>query len=432
MLATVHSLGNDVDIGALIDQTWYGCLGFLLSAVMVALAFVVKPTCGRVFALSVVAGIASLFLLSTFMFMTALGLLAGSLLVLSSDDPTRRTQRRVVLLASLGGLLIACVMRGHSTLERLRARERFQYVSLRERVTPSNPTIYKIDSSPVEEDSDNLDRFWANRRASSIAWLHKSAVAHFLETPDFGVMRMGYPSLYQLEDEDGEPIELPEPSYPADEAYPGRPQFAMTKYSAEHDWLAESHQDYQGWFVDPIRFGDIEDLDHVAGFESHGMYRRKSWNRISDMQEPFDWDSQQFGGENVPPSLRVELEKLQLVGLLYHESPVVYELDTLPELLSAETAETRPLDEFEKRGLTRLLSGEVIHVEHDGRQMRMLGSLRNAKSCVECHEGPENQLLGAFSYTLRLKEGVPSGALPLDSSKSVTMTYGDSFRIRLP
>ena len=39
-------------------------------------------------------------------------------------------------------------------------------------------------------------------------------------------------------------------------------------------------------------------------------------------------------------------------------------------------------------------------VTHDGPAYRMLGSLRAAKQCLDCHTASRGDLLGAFSYAL--------------------------------
>ena len=62
---------------------------------------------------------------------------------------------------------------------------------------------------------------------------------------------------------------------------------------------------------------------------------------------------------------------------------------------------TRPLDEFESKGLVTLQRGGMLAVGSVKGEARMLGALRSARQCVECHGGQRGDLLGAFSYTLR-------------------------------
>jgi hypothetical protein len=64
-------------------------------------------------------------------------------------------------------------------------------------------------------------------------------------------------------------------------------------------------------------------------------------------------------------------------------------------------ARTRPLDVFESEGLKRLQNGEDIVAEASLNHIRMMGSLRAAKKCLECHTGEHGELLGSFSYRLQ-------------------------------
>jgi hypothetical protein len=91
------------------------------------------------------------------------------------------------------------------------------------------------------------------------------------------------------------------------------------------------------------------------------------------------------------------------VSLLKFDEPRVYVLDHLPRMdqLSAENVPTRALDEFETKALAKLWSDEDVVVENNGDDYRMLGSLRAAKQCLECHTAERGELLGAFSYSLR-------------------------------
>ena len=81
----------------------------------------------------------------------------------------------------------------------------------------------------------------------------------------------------------------------------------------------------------------------------------------------------------------------------------MYVLDHLPRMdqLSSDNAPTRPLDAFEIAALEQLRTKEDVVVEHKGDQYRMLGSLRAAKQCLDCHSVQRGELLGAFSYVLR-------------------------------
>jgi hypothetical protein len=64
-------------------------------------------------------------------------------------------------------------------------------------------------------------------------------------------------------------------------------------------------------------------------------------------------------------------------------------------------APTRSLDSFESESLRALQAGEDLKVQHEKDAIRMLGSIRAAKQCLQCHEVERGDLLGAFSYKLR-------------------------------
>ena len=66
---------------------------------------------------------------------------------------------------------------------------------------------------------------------------------------------------------------------------------------------------------------------------------------------------------------------------------------------------TRLLDEFEAGAIDQLRDGEELIVRGNSASLRMVGSIRAAYQCLECHQVPRGTLLGAFSYRLsRLNE----------------------------
>jgi hypothetical protein len=89
------------------------------------------------------------------------------------------------------------------------------------------------------------------------------------------------------------------------------------------------------------------------------------------------------------------------VSLLKHETPAVYVSKNLPRMDELSAAPTRPLDEFERSALRQLQESEELVVQPDANDLRMLGSLRAARQCTECHSVERGALLGAFTYRLR-------------------------------
>jgi hypothetical protein len=98
---------------------------------------------------------------------------------------------------------------------------------------------------------------------------------------------------------------------------------------------------------------------------------------------------------------RWEVARLDLVSLFKHAEPVAYVSEELPRMDQLRKAPTRPLDELEKTMLVELQQGEDLQVLLAGDRIRMMGSIRAAKQCRDCHEVQRGELLGAFSYKLR-------------------------------
>ena len=100
-----------------------------------------------------------------------------------------------------------------------------------------------------------------------------------------------------------------------------------------------------------------------------------------------------------------EPKSVDLLGLLKHDTPVVYLSEKAVHQANQQDGEapaTRPLDEFEMAGLTALASGENLFGRTREGVVRLLGAVRAEQSCVACHRSKqEGDLLGAFSYTLR-------------------------------
>ncbi len=393
-----------------------------ITSVVLLVAYARKATPGTLVSLGMLAFCLGGLFLSIFTMAIALAMfIAGVVLgLVSLEQKGRLVTLSVLVLIALAAVSIPM---GMSTWRKVRLRDQYPYLSLRQRVQPVSQTVLTVPAADEAEEEDSeyerFPRFLSRRYA--IASLHRSAVSHFLETPEFGVQRMAYPSLRNLEQDDGSPIQLP-PSYdaPGDDAeylVDGDPHSQVAPIQSDavgeqrqamNDRLEAGHRHFSGWFLDRDRFGDVQDLDRVAGFLPHAIVEDGAGRWNQDLSFPFNRESK-LGRSGTAPTL--VLKKLQLVGLLYHEEPVVYQLDTLPELLSADTATTRPLDSFEKRGLEELQRAGPVYAEHHPRALRMLGALRSSAACVECHDGPTTQLLGAFSY--ELEPLVALGGIPL-------------------
>jgi hypothetical protein len=97
----------------------------------------------------------------------------------------------------------------------------------------------------------------------------------------------------------------------------------------------------------------------------------------------------------------LDLQRIELVGLLLKEQPRVYLSDELPRMKDVRNVRTRELDGFEQTGLKALADGGLLFVREQADHVRMLGAIRSTSQCVACHGGSRGDLLGAFSYWFR-------------------------------
>jgi len=133
-------------------------------------------------------------------------------------------------------------------------------------------------------------------------------------------------------------------------------------------------------FLDPAGFGYVEDREHVAGFEPHQF---RSTPELAGINE------------------RWVVVRLDLVSMLKHKEPVAYATDVFPNVTDSDDAPTRPLNLLEGRALKALREGDDFTAEPFGDRIRMVGSLRATKQCLECHQVKRGDLLGAFSWELQ-------------------------------
>jgi hypothetical protein len=84
--------------------------------------------------------------------------------------------------------------------------------------------------------------------------------------------------------------------------------------------------------------------------------------------------------------------------------------DELPNMERLAGVPTRPLNDFEREALHKLRTEEDLVVRFSANTIRMLGSLRAGKTCLECHSVERGELLGAFSYELRRTPPAPAPA----------------------
>jgi hypothetical protein len=105
-----------------------------------------------------------------------------------------------------------------------------------------------------------------------------------------------------------------------------------------------------------------------------------------------------------------QIKSLDLVGIVMHETPVVYVSDKIPEMKDLKNKKTRTLDLFESEGIEELMNGKKLYLRGQAGTIRVLGPIQAGTACLKCHhDSKEGDLLGAFSYTLRTAQFHTSG-----------------------
>jgi hypothetical protein len=288
--------------------------------------------------------------------------------------------RQAMRPAAVASLLIAYAVVGWNEWGKYREEERkyadlraaYPFESMEERLPRPVPPSTAGDPERLTRLEQTVDQKSDFGRMVSLRTLHDDTVDRFVNRPGFGVARMApmNPDEKHLKPEprDAAPPQL-------DYFHPGGVIPGVERPNAQA--LGGLHEAGILDFVNPRGFGYVKDRRHVAGFQSHAF---------SKMPAPVE---------------KWEVARLELVGLLLHESPVVYESAKLPRMDELRGAPTRPLDEFEARALAALRAGADLHTRDGADGLRFVGAVRSTKQCLECHGGDRGALLGAFSYRLR-------------------------------
>lgn len=143
--------------------------------------------------------------------------------------------------------------------------------------------------------------------------------------------------------------------------------------------------------------------EQMAGIHAEGMQLFLDRSPVESGQEPQPLViNHLFRDKLAAGNHEFEVIDAELVSLLKHDEPCVYDIDEL-SIDDLDNVPTRSLDDFEGPALDRVRAGErIVFEEHFG-NIRMLGELRAIEQCQECHSVKKGVLLGAFSYRLRRK-----------------------------
>ncbi|MBY0526360.1 MAG: hypothetical protein K2R98_23405 [Gemmataceae bacterium] len=152
------------------------------------------------------------------------------------------------------------------------------------------------------------------------------------------------------------------------------------------DMLMQFHNRGTVNFANVAGFGHVKDREHVSGFQSHQFRHMPQVDAGKKDDQAKD---------------RWVIRRLELVSLLMHEKPVVYISEHLPRMGEMDRVPTRVLTPFEESALKTITKGEDLVAEASLTRVRMMGSIRAATQCLECHSVKRGDLLGTFSYELQ-------------------------------
>jgi hypothetical protein len=296
------------------------------------------------------------------------------------------------------------------TVEEL--RKRFPFESLADRLqyeveagkelgTQPAPRLSKEAAEKLKQADQHFESLKSTRspfgpiRLLSLKALHSAEAEAFVKREGNGLERMPSPSPRYLDLAVAPTIPFESVSYPVESlvaetrvTLPARGTEPVAAGGLPSLQLLNFFHDagrYQ--FTDPNSLGYVKDREHVAGFLAHRLSHRPEIPRVADPKTGKPKDKERWA-----------MRRLELVSLLKSRGPGVYISDELPRMEYLKGVPRRGLDTFEAEALKRLRDGEDVVVEATTNRIRMLGSLRASKQCLECHRRQHGDLLGAFTY----------------------------------
>lgn len=384
-------------------------MGFLLFSFVNSLGFVaVLSGIAKTSLGAKGVGLTAAALVFPFLFCMFLALALQSLLTFLMTVVCRSRSERlrlwvpVMAMAVSYGIILSLEAPGLRNLSKLRKEYPLESVSDRlayettaiksqtgEAGSPAVPLSPKVEERLAQTEGEVRGYHpWSSDRRAALSLLHSHSSTDFQLAQGFGPARMPSVRPYLIELPEATSIPLPAPP---ESAYDPESESSVPLADAEmpdrlqppEDQLIVLHNSGTKDFLDVERIGYVRDRDHVAGFQSH------RFTKSPEMVGPRD-----------QPQASWTVVRLELVSLLKHETPVAYISRNLPKMDELRAAPTRPLEEFERTSLERLKSDEDVVIEDRLDRIRMVGSLRASKTCLECHSVRRGELLGALTYDL--------------------------------
>ena len=241
------------------------------------------------------------------------------------------------------------------------------------------------------------EKYARQRRAESLAIVHGSYVTQFVNSPGFGVGRDIGSSSRMIETSFREaagklqgPVPMPAETARTieisaqDAGSQAREQTPRPAAPVIIPQLETVHRHAQLDFADPLDFGFVLDRAARGRFSLASFHAPADPARIVGDRLP---DDRVVGGA---PGRTCEPAQARAADGVSLQEPAANGRFTRRAV--------RPLDAFEEEGLSALRAGETIHTRDEGDRIRMLGAVRAAGQCLNCHEVQHGALLGAFSY----------------------------------
>lgn len=235
-----------------------------------------------------------------------------------------------------------------------------------------------------EKEADRRENHHRNLSRRSLLAAHYGIEQQFRMSAGFGrerTLNMGYGNWR---------LDVPDvPSLPLRKSEDTESVGYATAISAPESAFQPWHHSNLISFVTPQSVGIVgwgdksSDLSKTVGFQEHAVRK---------------YPETSIPTETGVRSLRID--SMLLVSILKHRPPAVYVSENLPNMKELASVPTRQPNRFETDALEQLMSGEDLVIKAEDSQIRMVGSIRAAFQCLECHQVPRGTLLGAFSYRL--------------------------------
>lgn len=229
----------------------------------------------------------------------------------------------------------------------------------------------EVTLSAFESREEDEEEHW---REAMLARLHNEMYDHFISMQGFGPARMiGFPT------PNADFIELKR----ASTQLPLSIKKNLSLFS-ENSKTDKLHNKVMNDIFKSGSFGHVVGSKRAVGFEPHG---------------PTNLEQEIGASQNDNTDL--QLTRLELVSLLRHEEPRVYVAETIPLMNELDSFPHRELNDFETQALSQLVSERDTFMKETSDGAVMLGAVRAADECLQCHTGPRGRLLGAFTYQFR-------------------------------